>query len=189
MHRPRFLRNDKLPLVAIAAGLMLIVGALVPWGDLFGHDNPGASAASYRSPDTGLFSTDEPLTDLEDGGKSSKDSKGPSKKPSKDLTDGLANPFSRSFGSNRLHTVTLRIVSDGAVNVGYRYRGGEGDGQQLANRSLTLTRTVRGPLPVAQVAVQVLSNATYAKCSISIDGIVVNSYTASGGGYVAVCTD
>ena len=98
------------------------------------------------------------------------------------------NPFSSSFGDTRLHTVTIRVSGDGAVYVGYRYRDGKASNSRVISRSFSTSRSVHGPLPVAQVGVQVMTSGTYATCSILIDGVVVNSSTAHGANHVTVCT-
>ena len=98
------------------------------------------------------------------------------------------DPFANSYGSDKKYTVKLVIETDAAANVGYRYRDGKGDGQQVIEKSFSKTRTVRGPLPVAQIGVQALGNSTYVRCSIYVDGIKVISYKAKGAGHVAVCT-
>lgn len=102
-------------------------------------------------------------------------------------TAGSKDPFGTGASDNRLHTVKITISSDGAAYLGYRYRDGKNSDIKVINRSFTYTRTVNGPLPLVQVAVQVLRSATYATCSVAIDGTTTDSATARGTNHVVVC--
>lgn len=95
----------------------------------------------------------------------------------KNLKNG--DPFGAGGTDNSVHTVTLTFTSDGAAYLGYKLRGGQSDAK-VVSKSYSVTRSVHGPLPVAYVVVQALSNATYATCTITIDGAVTNSETAKG---------
>ncbi|MCW2749074.1 MAG: hypothetical protein JWR83_184 [Aeromicrobium sp.] len=97
------------------------------------------------------------------------------------------DPFANSVGDSSIHRVTISVTSDGAIYVGYRYRNGK-KGVKVANGSFSDSRTLHGPLPLAQVGVQVIGNGTYAICSVTIDGAKVVTYTAKGAGHVVVCT-
>jgi hypothetical protein len=97
------------------------------------------------------------------------------------------DPFANDTGDNTLHKVVVRFTSDGALYAGWRYRTKGGEGLKVAEQSLTVGKTVRGSLPVAQAAVQVLGTSTYATCSISVDGVTVRSQTARGQNHVVVC--
>lgn len=99
-----------------------------------------------------------------------------------------ADPFANSSGIVQNHKVTITATGDAAVYVGYRFRDGKGSDLRVINKSFSFTRTVRGSLPVAQVAVQVLNNGTYATCSIALDGVTVISSTARSSGHVTICT-
>ena len=99
----------------------------------------------------------------------------------------LPNPYATSHGSNKLYKVVLTLTSDGAINEGHDFRDGKQAGTQVANKSITISRTVRGPLPVGRIGGQVLSTATYVTCTVTIDGTVVSKRTAYKPGYVAVC--
>lgn len=71
------------------------------------------------------------------------------------------------------HKVTVSITSDGAVHLGFRFYKG-GSGYRFADRTFSMTKTVRGTRPyLAQVAAKLQPTATWAKCSISVDGVVV----------------
>lgn len=99
-----------------------------------------------------------------------------------------SDPFaSSSGGDTRLHTVTVSIKADGAAYVGYRYRDGRSSNAKVVGRAYSFTRTVRGPLPVAQIGVQVMSTSTYATCSIAIDGTTTVVQTAHGRNNIVVC--
>jgi hypothetical protein len=98
-----------------------------------------------------------------------------------------SDPFANDTGDNTLHKVVVRFTSDGALYAGWRYRTKGGEGLKVAEQSLTVGKTVRGSLPVAQAAVQVLGTSTYATCSISVDGVTVRSQTARGQNHVVVC--
>lgn len=98
-------------------------------------------------------------------------------------------PFASGFGDTRLHKVTVSVTGDGALNIGYRFRDGKDADSRVVTRSFSYTRSVHGPLPVVQIGVQVLYNATYATCSITIDGTTtVTRRSATGPGHIAVCT-
>ena len=99
----------------------------------------------------------------------------------------LPDPYASSHGSNKLYKVVMTLTSDGAINEGHDFRDGKKAGTQVANKSVTISRTVRGPLPVGRIGGQVLSTATYVTCTVSVDGTVVSKRTAHKPGYVAVC--
>lgn len=103
------------------------------------------------------------------------------------LGKGAGDPFATTSGDTSKHRVTVTFTSDGSLYAGYRFRNG-GDGIQVADKTLTITRTVRGPLPVALAGVQALGNATYATCEIQVDGVTTIKQTAKGTNYVTVCT-
>ncbi|MEV7397056.1 hypothetical protein [Aeromicrobium sp. NPDC092404] len=100
---------------------------------------------------------------------------------------GMPDPYAGSHGTTKLYKVVMTLTSDGAINEGHDYRDGKRAGTQVADKSVTISRTVRGPLPVGRIGGQVLSTATYVTCSVSIDGTVVSRRTARKPGYVAVC--
>lgn len=112
--------------------------------------------------------------------------------PSEETRDeyGFGGAFSTGYGSSSVvHKVTFRATSDGPVGVvGYVVRRGKIEGADSASTSWSLSRDVRGPRPVAQMAVQVKGTPSYVKCSISVDGKVWSSYTARGTNNVVICT-
>ncbi len=97
------------------------------------------------------------------------------------------DPFKGTFDNKRFYDVTITVRSDGPVFIGYRFRSGT-EGPYVADRSKTITKRLRGPLPVAQVGVQVFSSSTYATCTIKIDGVTIAQGTAKGTNDVVVCT-
>lgn len=186
----KFIKGHKWAVAAVAAGVLLIAAALIPWGGGDKPDKPAAHAPTSRpTVDNGKFDPND-TGGLKAGAKSG---------TSQVIAPGGDNPFAKSnkdtdqFGvsdiDNKLHTVTMTATSDGAMNIGYRFRGGHGDGAKIASRNFSFTNKVRGGLPVSQIGVQTLSNGSYVTCSITIDGVEVSSAkTTKGPGYVVVCT-
>jgi hypothetical protein len=103
------------------------------------------------------------------------------------LTAGGDDPFASESSDQSVHKVVIRFTSDGALYAGWRYRTKGGEGSKIAARTLEVSKTVQGGLPVAQAAVQVLQTATYAKCTIIVDGVAVTTQTAKGVNHVTVC--
>jgi hypothetical protein len=103
------------------------------------------------------------------------------------LKAGGADPFANASSDHTLHKVVIRFTSDGAMYAGWRYRTKGGEGSKIASRTLEVSKTVRGALPVAQAAVQSLQTSTYATCTIFVDGVAVTRQTARGVNHVTVC--
>ncbi len=101
-------------------------------------------------------------------------------------TNGL-DPLANAQGDTRIHDVTVTLRSDGPIKWMFRTRAGDGPVQN-ASGPVSFTKRVRGPLPAAQVLVQVLPRSTYATCSISIDGRRVDSSTSRTAYQVIACT-
>ncbi|VXB18260.1 hypothetical protein [Aeromicrobium sp. 9AM] len=97
--------------------------------------------------------------------------------------DVYANPQ----GPVRRLRVTLTLKSDGPLYEAYDFRDGKRGGPSVIGKTLTVTRTLYGPPPVARLVAQVMINATYVTCRITIDGVVVAQDTARGPGYVSAC--
>jgi len=112
---------------------------------------------------------------------------GPSTKVGSALKTGAVDPFANASSDHTLHKVVIRFTSDGAMYAGWRYRSKGGDGSKIASRTLEVSKTVRGGLPVAQAAVQALQTSTYATCTIFVDGVAVTKQTAKGVNHVTVC--
>jgi hypothetical protein len=168
--------------VSALAIVVAVLAALMIWNDSSGSSDAGPKASGG---DDGGF--DSSLRDTVQTDPNASDFTS-SDDPLNPVTVGSSDPFAGAFGDNKLHTVTLRATSDGAMSTGYRFRHHKGDGSQVVSKSLTITRQVRGSLPVGQIGVQVLSNATWATCSVTIDGTEVSSHRANGPGHVVVCT-
>jgi hypothetical protein len=97
--------------------------------------------------------------------------------------DVYANPQ----GPVRRLRVTLTLKSDGPLYEAYDFRDGKRGGPSVIGKTMTVTRTLYGPPPVARLVAQVMINATYVTCRITIDGVVVAQDTARGPGYVSAC--
>lgn len=166
--------------MAVGFTVVLVTGLMMVVGGSSGDDGKSGQAAlsdsqGFEPYDTGLF--DEPPSAPPDGADGVEKLGGAA----------AANPFANSAGDRKLHKVVITFRSDGALYAGWRYRSKGGSGLKVAERSLTVSQTVRGPLPVAQAAVQVLQTSTYATCVISVDGVAVTSQTARGVNHVIVC--
>lgn len=103
------------------------------------------------------------------------------------LGSGAEDPFASAEGDTSPHKVSITFTADGSLYAGYRFRNG-GEGIKVADRTLTVNRVVNGPLPLAQVGVQVVGDSTFATCTITVDGVTVTTQTARGKGFVVVCT-
>lgn len=163
-------------LVAVFAALQIFTGD--------GEDDTAGGTGSSSTTTNGSLLGDGP------GASSEEDPAVAQKAADPDGSNPLAalpNPYAQSRGSNRLYRVTLQLTSDGAVYEGHDYRDGKRAGSSVINKTITINRTVRGPLPLARIGGQVLSNATYATCTITLDGVVVSTRTARKPGYVTVC--
>lgn len=168
---------------AMVAGTLLITvgGLLMFHGDgsdpATSKDRTGSQASVPFGTDTNEVEAVKPLP-----------SPTPSPTPTAqaDTSLGFKKPFGKAAGDNTPHSVTITIKSDGAVYIGFRFYQGT-KGYRFANRSFTITRTVHGAKPLAQVGVKYESNATYATCSISVDGVVINSNRTGKKFAVTVC--
>jgi hypothetical protein len=178
-------RNARVQQVSLAAliigACVIVVTLLTMWlGGSSSHDDQaltpdGLGGSQELAPrDTGLLGTDKPEAITDDRVGSA-------------LTAGGTDPFANGAGDQTLHKVVIRFTSDGALYAGWRYRDKGGAGSKIASHTLEVGRTVRGALPVAQAAVQVLQTATYAKCTIFVDGVAVTTQTARGVNHVTVC--
>lgn len=103
------------------------------------------------------------------------------------LKRGAGDPFAAESSDRALHKVVIRFTSDGGMYAGWRYRTKGGEGTKIASGTLEVSKTVRGGLPVAQAAVQVLQTSTYVTCTIFVDGVAVTKQTAKGVNHVTVC--
>jgi hypothetical protein len=165
--------------LVIGAGVIIVVLLRMWLGGssdddkaLLPDDFGGSQSLSPQ--DTGIEDTDKPEAITDDGLNSA-------------LNAGGSDPFADGSSDQTVHKVVIRFTSDGAMYTGWRYRTKGGGGTKIASRTLEVSRTVQGALPVAQAAVQVLQTATYAKCTIIVDGVEVTTQTAKGVNHVTVC--
>lgn len=104
------------------------------------------------------------------------------------------DPFSTSYEfDNTMHKVVFRATSDGPLGwIGYRVRVGSKGGKvhtlTSAQSSWSTGLNVNGPRPLAQMAVQVSANASYARCTVFVDGKQASTFVAHGTNSVVVCT-
>lgn len=94
--------------------------------------------------------------------------------------------YAFSIGDTKLHTVTLTINTDGRAYLGYQFRNGQPH-KVLGNSSFSITQRLHGPSPIAQIAGQVVGDATYTSCAIYIDGKKAISHTVHGLNNIAFC--
>ena len=167
-------------LAAMAIGVVVIIATgLTMWlggsSDDDKRSSPDDLGRSLQPLDPGLDASENPEKIPSDD------------KVSSSLKAGGADPFADGSTDRTVHKVVIRFTSDGAMYAGWRYRTKGGDGLKVAGRTLEVSKTVRGSLPVAQAAVQALQTATYATCTIIVDGVAVTTQTAKGTNHVTVC--
>jgi hypothetical protein len=166
--------------IAMAVGAVLIVVTLlVMW--LGSSDDDKLTSNQDLENSQGLQPYNPDLVESKSPGSVS------TKKNGLNTMVGGTDPFAKSTGDDTPHKVQIKFTSDGALYAGWRYRTKGGEGVKVAEKSLTVGKTVRGGLPAAQAAVQVLRTATYATCTIYIDGVAVTTQTAKGANHVTVC--
>jgi hypothetical protein len=102
----------------------------------------------------------------------------------------LDDPFATSFGASGRRKVTVRVSADGYVGVWVYYRDRKKP-QQMAVRTHSATRTVKGRFPMAAVAMQIPGNlpgrASRATCTIIIDGVEVATVSTSKPWAIRAC--
>ena len=171
---PELSRRSAWALVVVVAGLVAIGLALF-----------GGSGSDGATPDS---SRPEAINPVEPIDPDDADAKEP-----KDLRDvvnplsPLADPFATSYGGNFKHKVTVRVSADSALRYGVRFRDGY-ETDKIVQGGATITRTVKGGFPLAQVGMRTAPNSTRGSCSISIDGVEVSSHTTNKSLGVVVCT-
>lgn len=102
---------------------------------------------------------------------------------------GPTSVTSNTASGPQVHNVLFRATSDGTLGpVAYRVRGGRTQTMKSAGSPLNIRRSVKGPRPVAQMAVQVAPGASFARCSIYVDGKLLSTFVARGPNSVVVCT-
>jgi hypothetical protein len=179
MRIPDWSRRTWIAVGVVAVGAVVIVLALV-----------GGSGGGSSSTDASSGSSSEDLpqdvqTDLTPSPIPTDDfGKGSSKTP---LLDTLKNPFSAAYGSNIPHKVTVTVKADGAMRFAVRFRDGKGTIERVVAGGYSVTRTVKGPFPIAQVGMQNGPDVSAGSCSITIDGVQFSHNPAKGRFGVAVC--
>ncbi|MCW2800154.1 MAG: hypothetical protein JWQ70_1626 [Aeromicrobium sp.] len=167
-------RVDRIALAAVAVGLViLLVAGFTIW-----HGN--SSDSSAKSPQDIFVPYETNTQDLQ----GTRPTQGSTGTPS---TTKSSDPFTSDANDHKMHHVVVSVVSDGEIFVGYRYRGGR-KATKVTTRSYSNTATVHGPQPLAQVGAQLKGSATYATCTITLDGKQVAKSTTKGAGSVVVCT-
>lgn len=178
MRIPDWSRRTWIAVIAVVVGAVVIVLAII--GGSGGDDSTNGSNGSStddlpQGAQTNL--TPSPLPSGDFGSKSG----------GTPLLDTLKNPFSAGYGSNIPHKVTVTLRADGAFRFGIRFRDGKGTIEKLATGQYTITRTVKGQFPVAQVGMQNGFDVTGGSCSITIDGVEFAHNPSRGRFGVAVC--
>lgn len=180
-HLTRLIKDHKWASTAMAAGVVLIAVAVIISA---GGGNSGSSPAA--SPTATLPPASDTGTD---------DSRPPTDGPTPSTLGNLpgfsagssdTHAYAFSIGDTKIHTVTLTINTDGQAYLGYQFRYGQPH-KVIGNNSFSITKHLRGPSPIAQVAGQVVGNATYTTCAIYIDGKKAISHTVRGLNNIAFC--
>jgi hypothetical protein len=154
---------------------VLLVLALIVWRH-DGSSDGGAATGSGSGDGTGALLPPQVAANADD---ESLDS----------LLKGTKDPFDPTTVSNRgaKHRVTVQATSDGTMYLGFLYRDGKGAGVYLKTFSYETSRGIRGELPSAKIAVKMLADATYARCTILIDGKKAVSHTIHKANKITVC--
>jgi hypothetical protein len=181
-------RRVAIALVAVSTLVAAFAGVQLVRGDDAASDKPTSSAVidDRGSLDDEIISSDDDYPSNDEESPSSEDpvvaTLGGNEllSPSDDV---YANPR----GPVRRLRVTLTLKSDGPLYQAYDFRDGKRGGPSVIGKTMTITRTLYGPPPVARLVAQVMINATYVTCRITIDGVVVAEDTARNPGYVAAC--
>jgi hypothetical protein len=169
MQMPDLSRRQVIALVVVVAGLVAM--ALGLWG-----------GSGSNGPSNGPSHTNraiKPISPLDPSDQH------PTKR--KDPLKGAPGAFDYGFGIVTNHKVVAKIITSGTVNAGVRYRDKKGGFKKLVSGTLSTSRTVRGQLPIVQIAFQVLTKGGRGTCEIFIDGVKIDSKSVSGLYRVGVC--
>lgn len=99
----------------------------------------------------------------------------------------VAQPTATSTAlSDGQHEVKISVESDGGIRVGFRFTGGD-EGVKDATKTFSRTANVSGSTGLAQVGVQLLDNASFATCTITVDGQKKSTQKTNNQASVAVC--
>lgn len=170
--------SDKTMKHAIIACGVLAAAMVIVAGSMFWHDKSEETARANPDPQNSAIGAGSEPDETET--MDSEDS----------FAFDAADPFAGNGSpSSTVHNVVVRATSDGPIGrFGYRLRSAESKLVTSSRKSWSAEFDVRGPRPVAQIAVQVSSGATYARCTIFVDGKQSSSYVARGVNHVVVCT-
>lgn len=178
MRIPDWSRRTWIAVIAVVVGAIVILLALV--GGSGGSSSNGASDGSSTDDLPEGVQTNLTPSPIPSGGFDSKTGGTP-------LLDTLKNPFSAAYGSNIPHKVTVTVKADGALRFAVRFRDGKGTIERVVAGGYSVTRTVKGPFPIAQVGMQNGPDVSAGSCSITIDGVRFSHNPAKGRFGVAVC--
>jgi hypothetical protein len=108
-----------------------------------------------------------------------------------------ADPFAISFGKSARRDVTVRVTSNGLVNMSLSYRNAKKPKSRVVNGSFSETRTFKGRYPMASVVLQIPGSpktsvrlpgtATTATCTLTIDGEQITKQTTTKPGGLVFC--
>ena len=171
---PELSRRQAIALVVVVAGVVAIGLALFA-----GSGSDGATPDSSRPQAIDPVEPIDPDDADADDPQELKDTLNP--------LSPLADPFATSYGGNFTHKVTVRVSADSALRFGVRFRDGY-ETDKIVQGGATITRTVKGGYPLAQVGMRTAPNSTRGSCSITIDGVKVSSYSTNKRLGVVVCT-
>jgi hypothetical protein len=177
MQMPDLSRRSVIALVVVIAGMVAIALALFGGS---GSSN-GATGGSNGSTNRAI----DPIAPIDPDDADAKDPQA-----LRDATNPLspvADPFATSYGGNFKHKVTVRVSSDSALRYAVRFRDGY-EADKVVSGGATITRTVKGGFPLAQVGLRTAPNSKRGSCSITIDGVKVSGNSTNKSLGVAVCT-
>jgi hypothetical protein len=178
MQIPELSRRSIIALVAVIAGIVAITLALLGGSG----SSDGATGGSGTKDNNQAIDPVDPIDPNDADADNPKDLL-----KSANPLSPLADPFATSFGGNFKHKVTVRVSADTALRYGVRFRDGFED-DKIVTGGATITRTVTGGFPLAQVGMRTAPNSSRGTCSITIDGVQVSSYTTHKRLGVVVCT-
>jgi len=117
--------------------------------------------------------------------------------PKVEKTANPTDPFAISFGRSARRNVTVRVTSNGLVNMSVSYRNAKKPKSRVVNGSFSETRTFKGRYPMASVVLQIPGSpktsyrlpgtATTATCTVTIDGVQVAKRTTTKPGLLEFC--
>ena len=170
-------RRDRVVLTLLfGTSAILLVVSLVLWRQGSDADSdrrsttPDASGEALEGPS---LSRSEPVNEADAGDEVA-------------LKELLPSSLTVSNGQGAKHRVTVTADSGGYMYLGYLFRDGKGAGVYVKNRSFQATETLRGELPAAVIAIQVIDRHSVT-CTVRIDGKKVASDTATKPGSHALC--